>query len=71
MLVFRADPSLPSIDEPKYTRSNVAPDTKFWTMITNMENPPEWAVYFGLVKPRGPIVKWVSSGIDGTPTYHY
>ena len=49
MSVFRADPTQPSIDQP-YIKLDVLPDSKFWTMICTMQNPPEWAIYFGLIK---------------------
>lgn len=34
----------------RYIRQNVLPDNKFMEMVTDYNKPPEWAIYFGLVK---------------------
>ena len=33
-----------------WERTDILPDTKLVKWVTDIENPPSWAIYFGLVK---------------------
>ena len=39
-------------DEPRYIRTNTLKDNKFfqWINEEDLENPPSWAIFFGLVQ---------------------
>ena len=37
-------------DETKYERTDILPDSKFISWVEDLDNPPSWAIYLGLVR---------------------
>lgn len=54
----------------KNIRTNILSDSRFYTMVEDIYNPPEWAVYFGLVKiVDKPTKAVVYNGAKNRPEY--
>lgn len=43
-----------------WERGKVLPDCRFITWVDDLENPPSWAIYFGLVKPAKELAFYVN-----------
>lgn len=63
-----SDPSVPEYEEipGEWERTDVLSDDKFTSWVTDLTNPPSWAIYFGLVRLKRRMIVY---GLKTTATF--